>query len=967
MKNILSIILIVIGGFLQAYAQEFETTASSEKLNLGTVDLGFGIVHDRTLSTASTATVGSDVLEQRAAISLNDALYGRLLGLTAIKGNGWDGGWVGGTNFGASYNVRGIQTLTGETGIIILVDGFPRSIDCLSVDEIESVTVLKDAAALALYGYTGINGAIYVKTKRGKSPDAQLVVNAKYNHKTTFGVNLTDYVDAYTYAQAMNESRRNDGLSPSFNQYELNAFRNGNLPYLYSNVNWKEESLRNAGSEDVFSLSVSNSTEKVRFFSLLNYTNSQGLLKGTEKNKETGGYSTQLKYSKANVRTNLDVQLSSSTSFEANILGILYETNRPAGLTPNNLFTTLNFLPAGAFPVKTEDGIWGGSNTFITQDIVNPIARIQESGYYRGIGVTLNTDFRLTQSLDELVEGLSVSARFGYDAYNLAFENRYRSHSWASDRIVFDSEGKPTYDDTGENFATRRESDYSTQNQLGFNRGVTSTSRSLNFVLSADYQKQFNDHNLAASLIYYTNNSVRSGRYNTFYRKNIMGYVHYDISQKYAADVVLTYTGSNRSYPKSWVLSPTVSLGWVISEEDFLKGVDIINYLKLRGSYGMLHSDNVPRNGSIWMNFYDWGAGSFGLTNPDGGISWYGGRMQSTLPTPDFKLETAHKMNIGIDAQLLNSIDFTFEAFYQRRNNILMYNEGLYTIMAGIGAGYSNAGIVDSKGIELGLNYHQQFGDILANVGGMFTFGTNKVVDLVEVPVPYTWLSWKDKKVDQPFGLEHVGFFRDEADISSSPQQEFSLVRPGDAKYKVQKGDNTVNEYDQKPIGYSLQLPEINFAFNAGVEWKGIGVNILFQGARRFNKWDEQYIYNAPMVNGRSIPVEYYENRWAPGLDNTNALYPALSSSYNPNNERSSTLWLKDASFLKLRNCELYYRLPDAILQKIKRGNYYLSDLKISVRGENLYTWTPFNGDPEMYGFNYPTLKAISVGLSITF
>ena len=967
MKNILSVILIAIAGFLQAYAQEFEeTVATREKLDMGMVDLGFGIVHDRNLSTASTATVGSDVLEQRAAINLNDALYGRLLGLTALKSNGWEGGWVGAPYFGASYNIRGFQTLTGETGIIVLVDGFPRDIDRLSMDEIESVTVLKDAAALALYGYTGVNGAIYVKTKRGKSSDGQLMVNARYNHKYTFGATTPEYVDAYTYAQAMNEARRNDGFTPSFNQFELNAFRSGQYPDIYPNIDWKKESLRDAGSEDIITLSVSNSSEKASFFSLLNYTNSQGLLKGTEENMAAGGYSTQLKYSKANIRTNLDIDLSSSTKFEASILGIIYETNRPAGIGPNSLFTALNYLPAAAFPIQTSDGIWGGSNTFNTQGIVNPVARIKQSGYERGIGLTLNTDFKLTQSLDDLVKGLSISGRFAYDAYNLATEQRIRDYSWANDRYEFDASGNPVVDTEGKP-VTRRESDYSTQNQLRFARWVTATSRSLNFVLSADYQKQINSNNLAASLIYYTNNSVTSGRYNTFYRKNVMGYVHYDMSRKYAADVVLTYTGSNRSYPKSWVLSPTVSLGWVISEESFLQGNNAINYLKLRGSYGMLHTDNVPRNGSIWMTFYDWGSGSFGLTSTEGNISGYGGRMQSTLPTTDFKLETAHKLNLGIDTRLLNIVDLTFEAYYQRRNNILMYDGGLYSSMAGIGAGYSNSGIVDSKGVELGLNVHHGFGDILVNFGGMFTYGINKIIDLVEVPVPYTWLERKGKKVDQTWGLQHVGFFSDENDIRNSPAQEFSLVRPGDVKYKVQKGDNTVNEYDRVPIGYGTWLPEINFAFNAGVEYKGIGANILFQGAQRFNQWDEQWIYLAPMVNGRNITTEYYENRWTAGLDNSGALYPALSSSYNPNNETASTLWLKDASFLKLRNFEVYYRLPESLRKKIKRGEYYLTDMKISVRGENLYTWTPFNGDPEMYGFNYPTLKAFSVGLSITF
>jgi len=964
MKNILKIIIagLFLSGF-HAYSQETQKDPEKVDISPKKVDMGFGIVQDRKTSTASTATIGSDVLEEQSAINLNDALYGRLLGLTALKNSGT--GWVGDSNFGASYNVRGIQTLTGENNVLILVDGFPRSIDRLSIDEIESVTVLKDAAALALYGYTGINGAIYVKTKRGPVTQG-MKVDIKYNHKFTFLPPLTEYVDAYTYAQAMNEARRNDGLVQSYNQFEVDAYRNGSFPKVYPNVDWQKESLRDMASEDVIIVSFSNRSDKVGFFSLLNYTNSQGLLKGTDANK-ADGYSTQLQYSKANVRTNLDVELSSNTKFEANILGSLFETNRPSGINAADLFKTLNYLPAGAFPIHTLDGLWGGSYTFNGNSIFNPVARIQNSGYYREIGVVLNVDFKLTQSLDALTRGLSITGRFGYDAYNIAFENRNRAYSWANDRFAFDDAGSPIVD----NFS-RREEDYSTQNQLTFSRGNVTTSRSLNFILSADYKRQFDRHNLIASLIYHYNNSVVKGQYNTFYRINFMGYVHYDFAGKYVADLVLTDAGSSRSYPQSWVFSPTVSLGWILSEEDFLKDSKFVNLLKIRGSYGMLHTDNVPRDGSIWMSIYDpyWGdgGGNYFLANSNGGTSDYGGRTQITLPTTNFKLETAHKYNLGLDARLMNSLDLSIDAYYQRRSDILMYESGLYSAMAGIGAGYGNLGIVDSKGIEVGLNYDKSFGNLKVNVGGMFTYGVNKIIDCVEEPKAYPWLSTKGYAVDQPRGLEFIGFFSDAQDIANNPGQEFSLTHPGDAKYKRQnkaEGDNSVNSYDYVPIGYSTLFPQINYAFNAGLEFKGVGANILFQGAQRFNRWDDQQnvVGYLPLVQGRNIPLVYYENRWIPGLDNTNAKYPALSSADSPNNTQASTLWLRDASFLKLRNVELYYRFPSTMLKKAN-----LSNLKLSVTGENLYTWTPYNGvDPERSGFTYPSLKGVSAGVSVIF
>lgn len=951
-----SIKIALIAGFLWTnlclYAQESEELNLQEKKGEETVDLGFGIVQRRSKSTASTQTVGADVLEQRAAINLSDALYGRLLGLTALKSNGESGGWAGGANYGANFNIRGIQTLTGEDDILILVDGFPRRIDLLSIDEIESVTVLKDAAALALYGYTGVNGAISVRTKRGAKSGSHISV--KYHHKFTFGAEMADYADAYMYGRAMNEARMNDGLSPAYNQVELGLFQSGEHPYLYPNVNWKEESMRDVGSEDILSLSYGNNTERMKFFSMLNYTNSQGLLSGTEGNKAVNGYSTQLKYSKANVRMNLDMNLTSTTQMEVNLLGSINETNRPSSLTPNQLFETMNQLPAGAFPVKTYDGIWGGSNLFTTS---NPVARIDETGYYRGVTVLLNADLKLTQSLDHFVEGLSLSGRFGFDSYNSSFENRNRGYAWARDRFLFDNAGNIVNDEVN----TVRQSGGASTNQLSFSRGTNWQDRKLNLILSADYRKQMEAHNVAASLIYHNYSSITYSRYNTFYRESIMGYLHYDMNDKYLADLVLTYAGSNRSYPQSWAFSPTLSLGWVISEEDFLKENGMVNFLKLRGSFGRLHTDNVPRNGSIWMDIYDGGSGSFPFASPAGGWIGAGGLGRTYIPTVDFKLETANKFNVGLEALLLSCIDLTAEAYYQRRSNILMSESGINSAMVGIATGYTNKGVVDSKGVEVGLNYTYKVNDLSLNIGGMYTVGVNRIVDVVEEPKPYHWLEVKGNPVRQVWGLEAIGFFESESDIAGSPMQEFSMVRPGDIKYKVQKGDKTVNSNDRIPIGYSSEVPQTNYAMTAGLDFRGLGFNILFQGAAGFSQWDNYYWYGMPLVGDRNITVDYYAHRWTP--DNSAAKYPALTSRSNPNNEQPSTLWYHDASFLKLRNVELYYNFPQSMLEKIN-----VRALKLSVKGENLYTWSDYpSGDPEMPRYVYPTLSGVSAGLSVTF
>jgi len=950
-NSFLVVLLVVLTGF-QAYAQEFETDSVKSPLDSKTVDLGFGIVQSRTLTTASIATVGSEELNQRAAINLNDALYGRLLGLTALKG----GGWAGDVDYGASYNSRGIQTLT-EKNILILVDGLERTIDELSLDEIESVTLLKDAAATALYGYRGINGILDVKTKRG--PQSGLVISAKYHHKFTFGALTPDYADAYTYALALNEARDNDGYGPVYNQHELNAFQNNTYPLVYPNVDWKKETMRDMGSEDVLSVSVANGGERLKYFTMLNYTNSHGLLDGTERNKPVAGYSTQLKYSKANIRANLDFDVTRTTRLKVNMLGILSESNRPSSLSAYELFDVLYRLPSAAFPVRTEDGFWGGDNNFAS---INPVARIQETGYRREFATTLFADFQLTQSLDNWVEGLSLSGRIGYDNYSRIYENRNRAFQYASDRYTFNNDGSIA--------STVRQSGGNHSNSLTFDRGRLGKDensddpkyrqgywRRLNVILSADYQKRIDEHNMAASVFYSQNQSVTPGRYQTFFRHNISSYLHYDLSGKYIADAVLMYSGSNRSYPVKWAFSPTVSFGWILSEEDFLKGNDIVNFLKLRASAGILHTDYVPRQG-LWLSDYVWSYNYYWGTT-GGGYSSFSGTRLDYLPTGKFKLETANKYNLGIDVSLLKSLDLTIEGYYQRRHNILMSESGVNSAILGLAPAYINKGIVDSRGVEVGLNYDRTFGDFRVNIGGMFTYGVNKVVDIAEEPKAFPYMELKGQPVESHRGLEAIGFFKDEADIQNSPTQMFALVTPGDVKYKDQNGDNVINENDFVPIGYSGDVPEINYAFNIGFEWKGFGFNALFQGASHFTKW---YIpgVSRPLVSRNNISLEYYENRWAPGQDNTNAKYPRLASGSNPNNEQNSTIWYRDASFFKLRHCEIYYRS-----NTISR---YIKELKLSVRGENLFTSSGIDLiDPENPYAGYPALKGVSVGVSLIF
>ncbi len=901
--------------------------------------MGLGIPQVKEKLTASTFIITSEDLQKTAAITLQDALYGRLLGLTALRGTGFSGD----PGYGGYFSIRGTQTST-ENDILILVDGLERPIDRLSVDEVESVTVLKDAAAVALYGYRGVNGAILVKTKRSNSNE--LSINVRYDHKFQSAPSTTEFVDAHTYALALNEARLQDGLTPAYNNYELDAFKNGTYPQVYPNVDWKKEALLNSAFENQVTLSISSGNDRLKYLTLFNFVNANGLLNGTEVND---GYSTQLKYSKGNIRTNIDFNLTPTTKMYVNIMGYFVETNRPNGIAANDIMPFIYNTPASAYPVMMSDGTtWGGTTAYGASNIV---ARIKATGHNKTHERALFADAKMVQNLDVLLEGLSASVRVGYDNRSEIVEEKKRGFEYGNTRYIFGTNGQVT--DSVQFIGGNKASN------LEFGKWLNSQWRSFNFQANIDYTKQIDAHNVAASLIYTTSGIVFSGRYNTFNRANLALYGHYDYDSRYIADVTLVGSGSNRSWPQKYALSPTLSLGWVLSNEDFLKENETINLMKLRASAGILHSDYVPRVG---LSLEDYGSSAgwfvFGKNYRE---SW--GNFLSYFPTKDFALERANKFNLGLDMQLWNSLDLTLEGYYQRRDNILQSAGELNSAIVGIPSSYVNKGIVDSKGLEIGLIFQKSFNDFIVNSGVLFTYGTNKIVDMVEMPQAYPYLSRIGHSVGQPFGLEAIGFFKDEADIAASPIQEFDRVRPGDIKYKDHNDDGRINENDVVAMGFT-ETPEINYSFNLGLEYKGVGFNVLFQGTENYTHYlNTQGIFN-PLINNSNLSTYYLKNCWRPGQDNGNVLYPRLTSLASPNNYRPSSVWYADASFFKLRNCEVYYKFSAGLLENMK-----MKDLKLYIKGENLLSVhnLPANIDPENTWGGYPALPGISVGASIIF
>ena len=893
-----------------------------------TVDLGYGVESSEFLTTAATYTITAEELRRTSAISLADALYGKLLGLTALQNTGFKGE----EGRGASFNIRGAQT-TGETDILILVDGVERPIDRLSVEEVESVTVLRDAAAVALYGHEGINGVLLVKTKRGQA-DSGFHFKAGASRKVQFDPEMADMVSAYDYANALNIARMNDGSAVAYTEAELQKFKDGSDPFVYPNVNWKDEVFKNTANETNAFISMYGGSDNVEYYSQLDYTDARGLYKYPDQ----GDWTSQLKYSKANIRTNVDFQVTKSTRVKTDILAIFMETNGVPNLSSNDAWWHLYKVPALAFPIKTQGGVWGGSQTY---GDFNLVAKAQGTGFTKTHQRQIWADITLEQDLDFIMDGLKFYAGGSYDNSSNTIENRTKGYQY----------GWNYYS----NGAMQEAVMGTVEDKLVFNYWVDSQWRIGTINTGFKYATTFgNGDNFAWNANYNMKSEIRDGRSNTWYRENWQLATHYDHAEKFMADLVLAANGSNRSYPAKWAFSPTLGLGYI-----FANNPDgFLNYGKLRFSSGIQHTDYVPQAG-LWLASWSNSHGQF----------WYGtnfanswGAFLTQFPTTDFKQEAAYKANFGTDMRFANSLDLTVDVFYQQRRNILVSAGSLNSAVVGIQSAYDDRGRVASYGVEAGLRYAKTFSNGLNfNFGGNVSAVKSEILEWIETPA-YPNLSVIGGPADAARGLVALGFFQSQDEIANSPLQEFGQVKVGDIKYKDVNGDGVINENDYVAMDYGSAFPALNYGFQLGMEFKGFGINAAFQGAAAQTK-SLMYVDGVwgALSENRNLSQEYYDNCY--DVAGANALYPRLSTTNVANNAQNSTIWYRNVSWFKLRDCEVYYKLPASLL-----GRMNVSDAKLFVQGQNLLSLDNIPAmDAENLNTGYPVMKAVSLGLSVVF
>jgi TonB-linked SusC/RagA family outer membrane protein len=899
------------------------------------VNVGFGTIKSVDEITTATDLVYSDQLEKSSLLNPAESLYGKLKGLMVLQNGGEP--W----NRNPTMFLRGVGT-SNNNRILVLVDGFERDLASLSLQDIESVSVLKDGTDVSKYGLRGANGVILVTTKRGEKDSFHVGVSYDKNWNVPF--RKPKFLDSYGYAKAVNQASQLDGTAPVYSNQDILDFKSGVNPYYRPNVDWWDETLRDYGFTNNFNTSFWGGGKSNTYFISLNYQNERGLIDNFNLDSR---YETKVKYDRLNFRANLDIDLTNTTKFIMDASGYIGGQNEPNRRT-SSIMDAIYSIPSAAFPVKYESGVWGGSNFYTN----NPVAGASSTGNSKPNYRTLYANGKLVQSLGAWVKGLSAELAIAYDNYASFFENNTKTYSYGGVSFTRDP-----IDPTGNTIITKNNTPLGADNDLTNSQSFGDQIRHATGYGKINYETNWNQNKFTASALYQEDKRVNDGQYNTFLRNNLVTTTSYAHKNRYFLDGVLSYSGTNL-LPKEgrFGLFPAVSAGWVISRENFLKNNKNINYIKLRGSWGMSGNDLIPANNLDRQFFNNSGSYTFGTGN----ISNTGIR-EGRLAATGLTFESSEKTNIGVNMELFNKLTLSVDAFRDKRTDIIISTNGVVPSVIGVSPSFDNAGIVENKGIEGSFMFKNNIDKLNYFFGGNFTYAKNKIININEIFTPFEYLRATGRPIGQRFGLQSIGFFNDQTDIDNSPKQVFLPVRPGDVKYKDQNNDGLIDEFDTIAIGNSGTNPEWYYSFNFGFEMSGFGLDVLMQGIANQTLYLSTKSVFFPLVGNTNIS-EFSANTWTPDTADIASL-PRLTLLGNDNNYRPNDIWLQSGNYLKMRQCEIYYNLPQLLAKKLK-----ISKAKLYARGMNLFSIDNINiVDPEQIGVSYPTLSSYHLGFNIEF
>ncbi|TCC98526.1 SusC/RagA family TonB-linked outer membrane protein [Pedobacter hiemivivus] len=905
---------------------ETDTLSNKDRVNIA-----YGQITKKAL-TYSVSTVSSkDIIGNSVYLSGN-SLFGKLPGLTLQQSSGEPG------NDAPIFFLRGRSTMATNQPLI-MVDGIERDMNDVQLEDIESITVLKDAASTIIYGIRAANGVILVTTKRGAV--GKLIMNGKVEQGLLSPTRNPGFVSSGDFVKLYNQALSNDGLAPAYTPAQIAGYENGDS-YYYPDVDWRKEVTNNNALGTKANFDVSGGDKIARYYVALGYFHQGGLYKNSDRND---GYSTGIYLDNVSFRSNLDLNVNKNWTFGLDLNGRVYQKNAPFTNAPTT-WDMLYKYPAHLFPAYVQNGVYGGTTVYPN----NPIGYINSSGYRvtnnRAILTTLSTKY----DFNDLLKGLTAGLRFSTDNF-YSNQEGYSKTFGVRELLGQNPSGEPVLSALiGVN------GDLKTISTGGYPVNDVQNKRNT-LEGNIQYTPQLGiNHTLNTQLIYHQDRLI-IGSESPYNYQFLSGRVNYGYLNRYYAEIGASYSGTE-AFPKEhrFGFFPAVSAGWVISEENFLKHNNYLNFLKLRVSAGAVGNAEVGQRFSDLRQYTAATGYNFGSAN-----AAQAGLYPGVAPNSNLTWETAYKYDAGIDAQLFKILDLSLTVFYEKRKNILVSEDALIPGLLGQDLPNINAGITANKGLEGSLSFAKQKKDWGYHAGVNVSYATNKITYLPETIQPYSYLYQKGNPIKQPFMLEAIGFFNSDADIQNSPVQTFGTVKPGDIKYKDQNGDKIIDAFDEVPLE-KPNLPNWDMGFDVGFNFKGFDVSAFFQG----QVGRSIYLGNAPFLfwplNNNGGRINTYANQfWTEQTQNT-ADYPRLTTLENKNNYRESSFWYVNGDFLRLRSLELGYTLPQGLSKRAR-----LRNARIFLRGMNLFTFDHLKyTDPEVLA-GYPVMKSYNAGISLQF
>lgn len=924
---------------------------------LGEVEVvAYGVQKKVSVTGAISSMRGDDLLKTPAG-SISNILSGQVTGISSVQYSGEPGADA------ADIYVRGIATTNNATPLI-QVDGVERDFSQIDPNEIESVTILKDASATAVFGVRGANGVILITTKRGAEG------KAKISFTTSAGVNVRtkelEFANSYQYASYVNMMRTNDGNEPLYSDEQLAAFRDHTNPLLYPDINWIDYCMNKAAFQSQHNVSISGGTNNMRYFVSAGLFTQDGMFKQFNLTDDFN-----FDYKRYNYRANLDFDISKTTLLSVNIGGRVESKRTPeSGEDQNQLFRKLYWaVPFASAGIV--DGKYIKTNAdYVTKPGADGLESYYGKGFRNQTTNVLNLDLVLDQKLDFITKGLSIKLK---GSYNSSYSTtKIASSSVATYTPVVDDKGAITYKKSG------------SDSQTSYREGDYGKGRDWYMELALNYNRKFGNHSVTGLFLY--NQSKRyypGGTYDyipTGY-VGLVGRVTYDWKTRYLAEFNVGYNGSENFNPENrYGFFPAGSIGWIVSEEPFFAPIKkVVNYFKVRATLGMVGNDNYAGQRFLYLP----GSYGYGQNNDHNGPGGFFGQnignakpgaWEATQSNPYAKWETAVKQNYGLDFNILNDhLSVSADYFIEKRRDILRTPDYLPGIL-GMTLPAINVNKVENKGFELQAKWNDRIGtDFRYWANFNISFARNKIVFMNEVEQNEPWMYQTGRRINSRSMYKFWGFYDETADLRY--QEEFGIpisdhgitLQPGDAVYVDLNKDGKLDGNDAtRDIGFT-DLPEYTAGLNLGFSWKNFDFSMQWTGAWNVDRMLSEFRQPLGDTQNKGLLLYQYENTWRSSEDSYTAKFPRITATNRKNNfEKGSDLYLINASYLRLKNIEIGYNFDFPFMRKLK-----LNSCRMYVNGYNLLTFTAFDwGDPESRQSdrpNYPLTRVFNIGLKLGF